>query len=150
MPKADADSLFHCRQCGHCCEGRGGIVVSPSDLERLASFLELAKETVVERFTEKSWGKLKIRNGDDGHCIFFRAGTGCSVHQGKPAICRAWPFFRGNLEDPISLELAKDFCPGIARDAEHAEFAQAGRAYLAEQGLMAKDSRQEANALVLP
>ena len=25
--------------CGHCCEGRGGIVVSPTDLARLASHM---------------------------------------------------------------------------------------------------------------
>ena len=103
MPHHDADSLFHCRQCGHCCEGRGGIVVSPADLERLAAFLHLAAETVVERYCEMTRGKLKIRNGEDGRCIFFQEGTGCAVHEGKPSICRAWPFFRGNIEDPVSL-----------------------------------------------
>lgn len=150
MPEPDADSLFHCRQCGHCCEGRGGIVVSPADLERLAAFLALAPETVVERYGERSGGKLKLRNGEDGRCVFFREGTGCGVHAGKPAICRAWPFFRGNIEDPVSLALAKEFCPGIARDAAHRDFARAGRAYLEEQGLLASDPAREANALVLP
>lgn len=149
MPEPDADSLFHCRRCGHCCEGRGGIVVSPADLERLAAFLELAPEAVVERFAERSGGKLKIRNGEDGRCIFFRQGAGCAVHDGKPSICRAWPFFRGNILDEFSLALAKDFCPGISRDARHADFARVGRAYLAEQGLMASNARVEANALVL-
>ncbi|MBD5557896.1 MAG: YkgJ family cysteine cluster protein [Desulfovibrio sp.] len=150
MPQPDADSLFHCQMCGHCCEGRGGIVVSPTDLKRLAAFLGLAPETVVERYGEISGGKLKVRNGEDGRCIFFREGAGCSVHEGKPSICRAWPFFRGNIEDPVSLELAKEFCPGIAPDAAHEEFAAAGRAYLAEQGLVASDPACEANALVLP
>lgn len=150
MPHHDADSLFHCRQCGHCCEGRGGIVVSPADLERLAAFLELAAETVVERYGEMARGKLKIRNGEDGRCIFFQEGIGCAVHEGKPSICRAWPFFRGNIEDPVSLALAKDFCPGIDPEATHADFARAGRAYLAEQGLLGSDPTREANALVLP
>ena len=150
MPGPDADSLFHCRKCGHCCEGRGGIVVSPSDLERLAAFLKLAPETVAERYGEMARGKLKIRSGEDGRCIFFREGAGCAVHEGKPSICRAWPFFRGNIEDPVSLALAKDFCPGIAPEATHADFARAGRAYLEEHGLRASDPRHEANALVLP
>lgn len=150
MPDSDADSLFHCRQCGHCCEGRGGIVLGPSDLERLATFLELAPETVVEHYGEMSNGKLKIRSGNDGRCIFFREGMGCTVHEGKPSICRAWPFFRGNIEDPVSLALAKDFCPGIDPETKYPDFARAGRAYLAEQGLLAGDPHREANALILP
>lgn len=150
MPEPDADSLFHCRQCGHCCEGQGGIIVSPADLERLAAFLALAPETVAEQFGERARGKLRIRTGEDGRCVFFRHGTGCAVHEGKPAICRAWPFFRGNIEDPVSFELAKGDCPGIAPEASHGDFARAGRAYLAEQGLIASDPDHEANALVLP
>lgn len=150
MPEPDADSLFRCQKCGHCCEGRGGIVVSPADLGRLAAFLELAPEVVVERYGEMSGKKLKIRNGEDGRCIFFRVGAGCAVHAGKPSICRAWPFFRGNIEDPVSLALAKEFCPGIDPGAKHDDFARAGRAWLAEQGLIASDPALEANALVLP
>ena len=36
------DTVFNCRMCGHCCEGRGGIVVSPTDLARLAAHMGLA------------------------------------------------------------------------------------------------------------
>ena len=28
---------FSCKMCGHCCKGKGGIVVSPSDLKRLCA-----------------------------------------------------------------------------------------------------------------
>lgn len=27
-------TVFECRMCGHCCEGSGGIVVSPADVGR--------------------------------------------------------------------------------------------------------------------
>lgn len=142
-------TVFECRMCGHCCEGSGGIVVSPADLARLSAFLKLAPAEVIARYCEHSNGKLKIRSGEDDRCIFFRQGTGCSVHEGKPAICRAWPFFRGNLEDPASLALAKEFCPGIAPEVEHAVFSRLGRDYLHEQGLIAHDPSCEANALIL-
>lgn len=150
MPSRNTDSVFHCTMCGQCCEGRGGIIVGPADLARLAAFLHLAEATVAERYAELSNGKLKLRVGSDGRCVFFRAGQGCSVHEGKPAICRAWPFFRGNIEDPMSLRLAKDFCPGIARDVSHADFAAEGRAWLAAEGLLASDPTREANALFFP
>lgn len=142
-------SLFDCRMCGHCCEGKGGIVVSPADLTRLAACLRVSPATAARDYCENSGGKLKIRTGDDGYCLFFRSGRGCLVHDGKPAICRAWPFFRGNLEDPLSLEMAKEFCPGIEPAADHATFSDAGKRYLRENGLLASNSQCEANALIL-
>lgn len=144
-----ANEPFDCRMCGHCCHGEGGIVVSPTDLQRICLHMELSPEAFIEAYCEQRNGKLKIRSGDTLDCIFFTPGEGCAVHEAKPDICRAWPYFRGNLVDRESLELAKDFCPGIRPDVTHAEFAAAGRAYLASSGLLARDRATEANALVL-
>lgn len=144
------NTAFDCRMCGHCCEGKGGIVVSPSDLQRLCDFLRMKAEDIIEAYGEYVNGKLKIRCGDDGYCIFFRQGEGCTVHEGKPSICKAWPFFRGNIEDAESLTLAKDFCPGINPAISHDDFAREGRAYLEKEGLLASNSQNEANALILP
>ena len=143
------NTAFDCRMCGHCCEGKGGIVVSPSDLQRLCDFLRMPADAVIATYGEQSGGKLKIRCGEDGYCIFFRQGKGCIVHEGKPSICKAWPFFRGNIEDPESLALAKDFCPGINPDISHEDFAREGMAYLENERLLASDTRTEANALIL-
>ena len=149
MTAVNRESVFNCRMCGHCCEGRGGIVVSPTDMIRLAAHMQLPPEQVAEQYCERIGGKLKIRCGDDGYCVFFHQGSGCGVHEGKPSICRAWPFFRGNIEDASSLAMAKEFCPGIEPDAKHAQFAREGREYLQENGLLASDSSCEANALIL-
>lgn len=149
MPPVSQKSVFNCRMCGHCCEGKGGIIVSPADLQRLAAHLQQPQDAVAERYCERIGGKLRIRCGEDGYCVFFRQGSGCGVHEGKPAICRAWPFFRGNIEDASSLAMAKEFCPGIDINAEHADFAREGRAYLRDNGLIATDASCEANALIL-
>ncbi len=143
------NTAFDCRMCGHCCEGKGGIVVSPSDLQRLCDFLRMPADAVIAAYGEQAGDKLKIRCGEDGYCIFFRQGKGCIVHEGKPSICKAWPFFRGNIEDPESLALAKDFCPGINPDISHEDFAREGMAYLEKELLLASDTRTEANALIL-
>ena len=45
--------------------------------------------------------------------------------------------------------MAKEFCPGIRPETRHADFAQAGRDYLLQNGLLANDSSCEANALIL-
>ena len=143
------NTAFDCRMCGHCCEGKGGIVVSPSDLQRLCDFLRMPADAVIAAYGEQAGDKLKIRCGEDSYCIFFRQGKGCIVHEGKPSICKAWPFFRGNIEDPESLALAKDFCPGINPDISHEDFAREGMAYLEKERLLASDTRTEANALIL-
>lgn len=147
---AQARSIFECQQCGHCCEGRGGIVLSARDLQRLAMFLRLEPDEVLRDYAEAARGKHRLRTSDNGWCVFFLPGIGCTVHEGKPDICRAWPFFRGNLEDQSSLAMARDFCPGIDKEASHAEFVEAGLAYLRENGLGARDASTEANALVPP
>lgn len=149
MPSTQFSTIFQCRMCGACCEGRGGIVVSPADMTRLAAFLALSIENIKKRYCEKNGSKYKIRCGEDGYCVFFRKDEGCSVHAGKPAICRAWPFFRGNLEDPSSLLMAKEFCPGISRTVTHADFVRTGLAYLHENNLVAHNALHEANALIL-
>lgn len=111
--------------------------------------MHLSEHDVVERFGEYRGGKLQIRTGEDGFCIFFTENAGCSVHEGKPDICRAWPFFRGNLIDSESFVMAKDFCPGIDKEALHTTFCEEGKAYLAKMGLLAHDAENEANALIL-
>ena len=44
MTAVNGESVFNCRMCGHCCEGRGGIVVSPTDMVRLAAHMQLPPE----------------------------------------------------------------------------------------------------------
>lgn len=142
--------VFECRQCGQCCEGKGGIVLSDKDLARLAHFLALPDEEVIEKYCELSNGKLKIKTGADGNCVFFSGAESCTIHEVKPDICRAWPFFRGNLEDPVSLAMARDFCPGINPAVSFEEFVTEGIAYLRARNLVASDAGREANALILP
>ncbi len=141
--------LFSCRMCGKCCEGRGGIVVSPRDLPRLRAFFGLPPAEVLGRFTEMMRGQPVIRCGEDGSCMFFREGKGCSIHPARPAVCRAWPFFRGNMVDSISFAMAREDCPGICRGCRHEDFAWEGWRYLVEYKLLADDPCTEGRMLIV-
>ena len=44
------NTAFDCHMCGHCCEGKGGIVVSPSDLQRLCDFLRMPADAVIAAY----------------------------------------------------------------------------------------------------
>lgn len=45
--------------------------------------------------------------------------------------------------------MAKDFCPGIRRDCDHATFAREGKAYLKKHHLLASDGEHEGWAVIL-
>lgn len=140
--------VFRCRMCGRCCEGEGGIVLGPRDMRRLCARLGMDETTFMARYGVVRNGKNTIRAGGDGRCVFFEEGKGCSVHDGKPDVCRAWPFFRGNMVDPESLHMAKDYCPGIRAEADHAVFVAEGSRYLRAHALEAVDPVREARALL--
>lgn len=138
---------FSCRMCGQCCEGRGGIVVSPADQARLCQALAIDPHTFRERYTELRNGKTHLRTGQDGRCLFFHAENGCAVHAHKPAVCRAWPFFRGNMVDPVSFSLARSYCPGISAHVSHDAFVAEGLEHIRREELFADDGGQGGTAL---
>ena len=41
-------TVFDCQMCGQCCEGEGGIVLSPKDLKRLYEGLNLEKQAFLD------------------------------------------------------------------------------------------------------
>lgn len=142
-------AAFECRMCGHCCHGEGGIILGPTDQERLAQHLGIPVTELLEDYTVDLNGKPCVRTGDNGYCVFFLHDKGCGVHPGRPDICRAWPFFRGNLIDESSWEMIQEYCPGVNAEAGHAEFARQGRAYLRENGLIRTNGSQDPNALIV-
>ncbi len=143
------NTAFNCQCCGHCCEGRGGIVVSPADLVRLCTHLAVPPEQFEASWGERHGEKLHIKTNDSNVCIFFEQGIGCAVHEAKPSICQAWPYFRGNLVDAESFALAKEFCPGIPAKQSFQSFVAEGLAYITTNKLAATSDKQEARALCI-
>jgi len=141
-----SEQAFECRMCGHCCHGEGGIVMTEKDQKRLAGHLGISVEELVDTYTCEKGGKLHLITGDDGYCFFFKEG--CGVHPGRPDICRAWPYFRGNLIDETSWEMIQEYCPGVNPKAGHAEFVRQGREYLRNEDLLRYDPATSPNALI--
>lgn len=129
--------VFACKCCGECCRGQGGIILGRKDSARLAEFFGIAVDAFHALYAEEKRYKRRLLTGEDGACVFFVDGARCGIHEAKPDICRTWPFFRGNLEDPVSLDMAAGGCPGIAEKVLHAVFARSGARYLLEQGIIA-------------
>lgn len=144
-----SEKSFSCQRCGHCCFGRGGIVVGQRDLPRLLAYFNLEKEAFLAKYTELFDGKPTLITGEDGFCYFFKEGAGCTIHEARPDVCRAWPYFRGNLIDELSFVMAKEDCPGIVKNISHAVFAHDGYAYLKNNQLLCLDKKTDGRALIV-
>jgi Fe-S-cluster containining protein len=115
--------VFQCQQCGECCRGKGGIILTETEIVNLAKFLHLTVEDFRRQYVEPSALGPSLRINADGVCILNQDGL-CRVHPVKPRICRDWPFLPAILADPEELELVKGACPGIDPDCSHAEFVR--------------------------
>jgi hypothetical protein len=133
--------------CGVCCQGEGGIVVSSRDVQRLLDHLEMTLEVFEKRYIVRQGGKRRLSSGENGACIFYVEGRGCSVHPGRPDVCRAWPYFKGNLMDEQSFFMAREDCPGLGPDAEFDQFVKEGVEYLQQEGLWGNGEPDAPNAL---
>lgn len=137
---------FVCQMCGACCQGEGGIVVSSRDVRRLCEHLDVSPEELAAQYLADQGAKRRLASRD-GWCVFYDPEQGCTVHPGRPDVCRAWPFFRGNLLDEESFVMAREDCPGIRDQADHARFVEEGEQYLIQEDLWGYGDPEAPNAL---
>ena len=128
---------FTCTQCGNCCTGGPGFVwISKDEIVRLAEFLGITPEEMVERYCRKFDGSfsLKERRTPEGNydCVFLKeqqAGPDangiplrrrtCTIYPVRPLQCRTWPFWPENLAGPDAWARASKRCPGMGRGHRH-------------------------------
>jgi hypothetical protein len=108
----DAGLRFTCRRCGTCCTGEPGIVRTGSiEIERIAGYLKMTPAAVATRYLTPSQGGYRVRELDDGRCIFFEAG--CRIYPVRPLQCRTYPFWISTLRSPDRWQATCRQCPGI-------------------------------------
>ena len=133
-----ADGLkFTCTQCGNCCTGGPGFVwVSHEEIVRLAEYLKMRPDEVVERYCrtingQKSFNERRNTRGSYD-CIFLKeerverpAPTGgpknaiiqtrrtCTIYPVRPLQCRTWPFWDSNLTTPQAWQKSSRRCHGM-------------------------------------
>ncbi|MBW1709387.1 MAG: YkgJ family cysteine cluster protein [Deltaproteobacteria bacterium] len=111
------EEVFNCQRCGKCCQGEGGIHINPPDAEAIGKVLGLSADQFIERFTEPKGNLLSLKTGPDGYCLMYDLEIrGCRIHEVKPVMCRAWPFYSAPLKHREEFEIVKNNCPGIVRD----------------------------------
>ena len=105
---------FSCRMCGECCHNREDILLSSYDVFRLSQYLKLQPLEFVGKYCDKYIGRdsklpiisllFKKRESlgqEYTACPFLKHRDGflrCTVHQGKPFVCAAYPLGRACQE----------------------------------------------------
>jgi Fe-S-cluster containining protein len=108
-----AMGLFECTQCGTCCQGEGGIHLTPEEIDRISAFLNFSPLDFLRRFCVEKNGRIYIHIREDGFCHFSKEGK-CGIHAVKPGPCRKWPFLKPMLSDQPNWETVRNACPALA------------------------------------
>jgi hypothetical protein len=108
----DGGIRFACRRCGGCCTGEPGIVYADrEEISQIAKYLDIPRETLVERFTKPFQDGFIIREVEDGRCIFYE--NGCVIYPVRPLQCKTFPFWFQNMRSMTAWKDACRRCPGI-------------------------------------
>jgi uncharacterized protein len=110
----EAGLRFKCTGCGKCCTGSSGSVfLSPTDLERLATFFHLSAGAFARRYTRVIKRRRALIDRPTSHDCVFLADKTCTVYEARPTQCRTYPWWLGNIRDQQSWQEAAKFCEGI-------------------------------------
>lgn len=127
---AKTQKAFSCRQCGQCCQGRGGVRLSKSKAQKVADHLQLSLTEFEGLYFEPGPAPNNIRTGSNGFCIFHLHNGLCHIHPVKPAVCQQWPFLPGPLKQESAFLDAKTACPGFDPNLSWDAFKKAGASNL--------------------
>ncbi len=109
-------TLSSCETCGgKCCTGESGYIhVNKTEMERIATFLQIDINQLKERYLYKHGYKYSIKEREENgnyECIFYDSKEdGCTIYAARPVQCRTFPFwdYYKNRVDELKNE-----CPGI-------------------------------------
>ena len=106
---------FECQaDCFRCCCKPGYVFFDNADIKNAAQFLDSTPAEFKSTYLIRENGDWVLEVEDDQPCTFLTR-EGCSIHPAKPKQCRAFPFWKENLEDKNTWRLLGGFCPGIDR-----------------------------------
>jgi Fe-S-cluster containining protein len=115
-PWYQAGLAFRCTRCGACCTGAPGFVwVDDEEQTAIADFLAEDRDQFIAFHTRLLPRGRSLRERANGDCVFYKAGTGCTIYPVRPRQCRTWPFWESNLASPEAWEATCRICPGSGR-----------------------------------
>ncbi len=106
-----------CKECNaKCCQGASGYVwVSISEIEEIASFLNMEVENFAKIYLKRVKNRYSLReikvDIDNYACIFLdRDNNLCKIYEVRPKQCRVFPMWEEFREN---FDWVKEECPGV-------------------------------------
>ena len=106
---------FQCqRGCTNCCQQKGFVYLTETDLVRIAKFLQMKASEFERRYVYRTRNLLRLRMPRHTQCHFLLE-NGCSIHPAKPTQCRIFPYWPELVEDKKEWRKTAAWCPGIGK-----------------------------------
>lgn len=111
---------FACSRCGHCCSGKGSVVVvTAREVEALARATASTPDEFRARHTRESLEDTVLLDREDGACEWLDRGadgsTACRVQSAKPDQCRTYPFWPRIVRTAEAWDDEARRCRGIGQ-----------------------------------
>ena len=106
---------FECTGCGNCCKTHGDYAYvylshqNVADISALLGFKHI--DFLNAHCANDEYGNVHLTM-IAGSCNFLKDNT-CAVYTARPAQCRAWPFWRENLNAETWHGEVAECCPGV-------------------------------------
>lgn len=86
------EGSFECQQCGICCRWSGHVLLTDSDITRMALAAGLSEAAFIAGYTVLAANRrqLSLADASDGSCILLEKGR-CRLYEARPAQCRDFP-----------------------------------------------------------
>ena len=147
---------FECLHCGRCCCFFDPIAITVRDAERISRYLDITMEQFLEKFAKKTNASDSGLSLLSHPCVFFREGTGCTVYEARPMICRMYPpialFFHGWLKESKcpGMEASNKPCidPALESDCSYSSLLKIVEA-VQKQGIPVNIERNEDGSVEL-
>ena len=106
---------FSCvKGCTNCCDQKGFVYLSETDLHKAAKFTRLSVEEFESKYVYRTKHLIRLRKPQNSQCHFLIDG-GCAIHPAKPTQCRLFPFWPELVENREGWASAAQYCPGIGQ-----------------------------------
>ncbi len=85
---------FECVKCGNCCIISGYVRITDSEIDAIASFLNIPEEIFIGTYTilTEDRRSLSLIERQDASCIFYDKIKGCLINEVKPQQCKDFPY----------------------------------------------------------
>jgi Fe-S-cluster containining protein len=104
---------FRCTRCSDCCTGEpGNVWVTDEEIAAIAAFRGETVEEVRGLYTRQGRRGRSLREKENGDCVFYERGAGCTIYPARPRQCRTWPFWESNVASPDAWQQTCAVCPG--------------------------------------